>query len=81
MQELAGTPRKRGGSRLDPTRPPLTNTERSRRFRARHPKPPRPPKPDLFPGLKTFEELVAGLEQPPERPPALRPRGVGPGQV
>ena len=57
--------RKPGRTRLDPSRPPLTNTERSRRWRERHRRPPtlKPPKPDPFPGVKTFAELVAGLEQ------------------
>src|SRR5262249_43630508 len=51
--------RKRGRPRIFPNRPPLTSTERSRRWRHRHSQ----QKHDFFPGLKSFSELAeaAGL--------------------
>jgi hypothetical protein len=62
----------RGRPRLNPDHV-LSNRERVQRWREKHGKlpAPKPPKPDPFPGVKTFEELVAGLEQR-----ALRSRSV-----
>jgi hypothetical protein len=67
VNELAESTPKRGRPTILPGRP-LTLAERSKRWRARHPKPK--PDFDLFPGLQTFEQL-AGLVPPqqPEKPP------------
>jgi hypothetical protein len=49
----------------------MTNAECVARWRLRHPKPPKPPEPDLWPELRTFDELaqLAGLlPEPPEAP-------------